>query len=124
MEWPSQSPYLNPMEYFWRELKLRVCKQQTQNLNDLEMICKESSVPTHYHMRLRPHTLPHEAPSTHITTQCSVLTHYHTMLRPHTLPHEAPSPHITTRCSILTHCHTRLRPRTLPHDAPSPHITT
>ncbi|CAJ0952116.1 unnamed protein product [Ranitomeya imitator] len=88
---------------------------------------------------LRPHTLPHEAPSSHITTRGSVLTHYHTRLRPHTLPHEAPSshittrgsvpthytheapsPHITTRGSVLTHYHTRLRPHTLPHEAPSP----
>ncbi|CAJ0942090.1 unnamed protein product [Ranitomeya imitator] len=91
---------------------------------------------------LHPHTLPHEAPSPHITTRGSFPTHYHTRLRPHslpheapspTLPHEAPSPHITTRGSVPTHYHmrlrpphyhTRLRPRTLPHEARSPHITT
>ncbi|CAJ0952486.1 unnamed protein product, partial [Ranitomeya imitator] len=71
-------------------------------------------VPTHYHTRLCPHTLPHDAPSSHITTRCSVLTHYHKRLHPHTLPHEAPSTHITTRGSVLTHYHTRLCP---------PHIT-
>ncbi|CAJ0938041.1 unnamed protein product, partial [Ranitomeya imitator] len=92
------------------------------------------SIPTHYYTRLRPHslpqeapsptlpheaqspTLPHDAPYPHITTRGSVPTHYHMRLRPphyhmrlrpHTLPHEAP-----------------LRPHTLPHEAPSSHITT
>ncbi|KAI4887934.1 hypothetical protein NFI96_008000 [Prochilodus magdalenae] len=41
MEWPSQSPDLNPIENLWRELKVRVAKRQPHNLNDLEMICEE-----------------------------------------------------------------------------------
>ncbi len=40
LEWPSQSPDLNPIENLWRELKVRVAKRQP-NLNDLERICKE-----------------------------------------------------------------------------------
>ncbi len=41
LEWLSQSLDLNPIEYLWRELKVRVAKCQPQTLNDLERICKE-----------------------------------------------------------------------------------
>ncbi len=41
VEWPSQSPDLNPIENLWRNLKVRVAKRQPRNFNDLERICKE-----------------------------------------------------------------------------------
>ncbi len=41
LKWPSQPPDINPKENLWRELKLPVAKCQSQNLNDLERICKQ-----------------------------------------------------------------------------------
>ncbi len=41
LEWPSQSPDLNPIENMWMELQVRVAKRQPRNLNDLERIYKE-----------------------------------------------------------------------------------
>ncbi|KAI4889577.1 hypothetical protein NFI96_032523, partial [Prochilodus magdalenae] len=41
LEWPSQSPDLNPIEDLWRGLKLCVSQRQPRNLADLEKICVE-----------------------------------------------------------------------------------
>ncbi len=41
LEWPSQSPDLNPIENLRRELKLCVAQRQPQNLKDLEKTCME-----------------------------------------------------------------------------------
>ncbi|KAK3531747.1 hypothetical protein QTP70_027293, partial [Hemibagrus guttatus] len=41
LEWPSQSPDLNPIENLCRELKIHVAQRQPQNITALEEICME-----------------------------------------------------------------------------------
>uniref|UniRef100_A0A8C4SV05 Tc1-like transposase DDE domain-containing protein n=1 Tax=Erpetoichthys calabaricus TaxID=27687 RepID=A0A8C4SV05_ERPCA len=41
LEWPSQSPHLNPIEHLWRDLKMAVHRRFPSNLMELERSCKE-----------------------------------------------------------------------------------
>ncbi len=42
LEWPSQSPELNPIEHLWRDLKMAVHQRLPSNLTELERICKRN----------------------------------------------------------------------------------
>ncbi|MGH0115852.1 UNVERIFIED_CONTAM: hypothetical protein FKN15_054208 [Acipenser sinensis] len=44
LQWPSQSPDLNPIENLWHYLKIVVHKRRPTNLNNLEQICQEEWV--------------------------------------------------------------------------------
>ncbi|KAF2351942.1 hypothetical protein FHG87_017305 [Trinorchestia longiramus] len=39
LEWPSQSPEMNPIENLWRELKLKIQKKGPNNITELKEIC-------------------------------------------------------------------------------------
>jgi hypothetical protein len=41
LEWLSQSPYLNPIEHLWRDLKIAVQRRSPSNLTELERIYRE-----------------------------------------------------------------------------------
>lgn len=41
LEWPSQSPDLNPIENLWSEFKRMIHRRKPQNLTELETVCNE-----------------------------------------------------------------------------------
>jgi transposase len=41
LEWPSQSPDLNPIEHLWRDLKIAVQQCSPSNLTELDRIFRE-----------------------------------------------------------------------------------
>uniref|UniRef100_A0AAZ3RFC2 Tc1-like transposase DDE domain-containing protein n=1 Tax=Oncorhynchus tshawytscha TaxID=74940 RepID=A0AAZ3RFC2_ONCTS len=41
LEWPSQSPNLNPIDNLWAELKKRVRARRPTNLTQLHQLCQE-----------------------------------------------------------------------------------
>ena len=47
LEWPSQSPYLNPVDNLWAELKKRVCARRPTNLTQLHQLCQEEWAKIH-----------------------------------------------------------------------------
>ena len=41
LEWPSQSPDLNPIEMLWKDLKRSVHARKPTNIHELKQFCKE-----------------------------------------------------------------------------------
>ncbi len=41
LEWPSQSPDLNPIEMLWHDLKQAVHAQKLSNVAELQQLCQD-----------------------------------------------------------------------------------
>uniref|UniRef100_A0A1I7XPF0 DDE_3 domain-containing protein n=1 Tax=Heterorhabditis bacteriophora TaxID=37862 RepID=A0A1I7XPF0_HETBA len=42
MEWPSQSPDLNPIEHLWNDVEKEVPRQKPSNIRELEVVIKKA----------------------------------------------------------------------------------
>ena len=47
LEWPSQSPDLNPIKHLWAELKKRVRARRPTDLTQLHQLCQEDWAKIH-----------------------------------------------------------------------------
>ena len=47
LEWPSQSPALNPIEHLWAELEKHVRTRRPTNLTQLHQLCQEEWAKIH-----------------------------------------------------------------------------
>ena len=52
LEWPSQSPDLNPIEHLWAELKKHVRARRPTNLTQLHQLCETRCLVIHFMVKM------------------------------------------------------------------------
>ncbi|KAI3374619.1 hypothetical protein L3Q82_021193 [Scortum barcoo] len=84
LDWPSQSPDLNPIEHLWRDLKMAVHQRSPSNLTELERICKEEWQRIPKSRTIWPAMEPADADTVRsaLTAQGTKLQHQETKLNP------------------------------------------